>query len=134
MSEIQGDPLDEFRGLMKFGQRSNARLLQETLAHGEQMRVVASGSDSPFDAGILCLTDRRLLFIRHRVFRPPIVISIALREIDDVSIEERPVSAVLAVTHGGEKLVFDVTPKMRTWNLFWPIKKCVEERESEAPP
>jgi hypothetical protein len=134
MSEASPDPLDEFRGITKFGQRGNARLLQETLAEGEQMRVVAFGSDTPLDAGILCLTDRRLLFVRQRVFARPIVISIALGDIDDVSLAERPVSAVLTVTQGGKKLAFDVTPKMRAWNLFWPIKKCEEERASKALP
>jgi Bacterial PH domain len=126
------DLLAEFGGITRFALSGSARLARSALRDDEDLRVVASGSDERFTGGVLCLTDKRLLFVRERVFARPIIISVALSDIENVVIEERPLSAVLTVTAGAKEFTFDVTPKLRTWNLFWPIRKCVDDRKSNS--
>ena len=110
--------------------RQDDELVSATLLDDEDIQVVASGSEGGLSAGLLCLSDKRLLFVRSRALGRPVVVSIALDEIDDVAIRERPMTAVLSVAAAAGSFSWDVTPKMRTWNLFWPIKGRVD---AEAP-
>jgi hypothetical protein len=95
--------------------------------------VITVGSTGGLTSGILCLTDDRLLFVRERSIGKPIVLSIPMGHIEDVVIDATPLSGILTVTSEGRETRFEVTPKTKTWNLFWPIKEYTEGHTPEKP-
>jgi hypothetical protein len=114
-----------------FEQRKNVQLLREQIAAGESIAVVvrATAEASP-RAGLLALTNRRLVFVREQVIRRgPFVLTIPLADVEDVEIEAQPLTGRLRVVTERKTFVFDrVRPKMRTWNLFWRLKKDLGSR------
>ena len=110
---------------MRFVQGDNVRVLTQTLRDDEQVRVLASASDTPLRAGALCLTNERLLFVRHRIIAKSIVISLPISQIEGVDVEERPLSGVLIIASAGSAYKFEITPKMKAWAVMWPIKAAL---------
>jgi hypothetical protein len=117
-----------------FAQRRNVDLLRAEILPGELIRIVARATaSSDARAGLLALTNRRLLFVREQVIRRgPFVVDIRLGDIADVKIEEEPLSGRLRIATAAETIIFDrIRPKVRTWDLYWGLGD--ERTASDVP-
>ena len=101
---------------------ANVRRLRENLDPRERLVVVAQASDRRLRLGLLAATTARLLFVRERFGREPVVLSLPFADIREVRIEHQPLTGVLIVELENRSIRFGlVQPKERTWPLWWTV-------------
>jgi hypothetical protein len=102
--------------------RPIVEIVQEQLAPGESVELVATASDKPLRKGVLALTTARLLFVRERLLRSPVVIALPREDISGTHIADRRIAGKLSVDVSGTTYAFDlVTPRTRTWDFYWRL-------------
>jgi hypothetical protein len=112
------------RSIKTFVQRKNVRLLRERLSPAEHILVVAraTGPYGGSRAGLLAVTDRRIVFLRESITKEPFVFSLRFDDISTVSFSEQPFSGSVTLETVDGPAVFDrIRPKERTWPLYWRI-------------
>jgi Bacterial PH domain len=85
--------LAEFEG--RFSYREAAHLVADRITPDEELRAVVEASHGSPRLGLLALTTKRLLYVRSRIVRRPLVISVPFGTITGWRYAERPVSGQL---------------------------------------
>src|SRR5262249_26481078 len=98
-------------------------LLRERLPDDERVKVVALSWHSARTLGLVCVTDERILFVERPAFHKPRSVSVALADVADVNVEDRPTIGVLKVKTSEREVTFRMLPKVRAWHFFWTLRK-----------
>jgi hypothetical protein len=118
MTKLRGRvaPLELGKDIDKYSNSGNRVLLAAELSPFETLEIAVEASRKAPRLGLLAVTDKRLVYVEERFVARPVILSIPLGEVVDVSARDEKVTGtiMIALRAGTFRTFAYVTPKDRT--------------------
>ena len=102
--------------------RTNAKHFRSVIAEGEEVLAVANAVNRGYWVGLLAVTTSRIVFVCQRVILRPRVISLDFAKIASARMDIQPLTGSLVLeTDEGPVRFRLISPKERTWPLYWRV-------------
>jgi hypothetical protein len=113
-----------------FDHRGNVRVLRDALWTSSERLLVVAHSSRPgtfFRSALVAVTSARDVFVVERAFRRPFVVaSIPFDQIYSAKLSEQPVTGTITLETSHGTIAFrHISPKERTWPLYWRISERI---------